>query len=99
MQEMLNKMKTEMITSRVVFEDSQVIFQMEELSLVREYYLTLKLLWPCWNFVLRPLYRVEEKDSPGKGLHGYVKKVNYYSLMKANQFEKQEHHHPLPPPF
>ena len=37
-------MKTETITLQVAFEDGQVTLQMEELSLVREYYLTFKLL-------------------------------------------------------
>ena len=71
---MLSEMKTETITLEVAFEDGQVTLQMEELSLVREYYLTFKLLWPWWNFVRRPLCPIEGKGSPGKGLHVYVKK-------------------------
>ena len=63
---MLSEMKTETITLEVAFEDGQVTLQMEELSLVREYYLT----W--WNFVRRPLCPIEGKGSPGKGLHVYV---------------------------
>ena len=34
---MLSEMKTETITTQVAFEDGQVTFQMEELSLVREH--------------------------------------------------------------